>query len=391
MLKLMMSLLVCFSFLSIAFADEAAKIKSSSTFRTPAQSTAVSPSPSANTNTATKVKAMPQSSSVNAATKNMAAQRNMVFVDQIRFTRVSGDVYNWQADINNVSGAVIANAVLMPSKYINGAWAPMGDQQTKNLNAGNSIQSGTGSMAEAVKFKIDILAKRNGESSPLEVVGSKTVNFSAQTADLASNITISNITITPFDNRFQWKAMITNNNNMAFNAKIIVSGYQFFNNQWDKCGETSINQLAAGASSEESLTFWRDPTSTQFKIVLKSNGQVMKESSPIVIEPINAVVAFSNVTVIKQGTIANWSATVTNSGNIQLSNLRVKTYQRAAGGQWVIASNAQNVGTLATGAGATASNMFSFGSSTQFKVEAVASSFSQNYGDIIVGTQEVNF
>lgn len=391
MLKLIMSLLVCFSFLLPAFADEAVKVKSGPTLRIPAQTISVTPSPSVNTSTATKVKTMPKSSSVNAVIKNMAAQRNMVFIDQITFTHVSGDVYNWQADINNVSGAVIADAVLMPSKYINGAWAPMGDQQTKSLNVESSIQSGTGSMAEAAKFKLDILAKKNGESSPLEVVGSKTVNFSAQTADLASNIAISNITITPFDNRFQWKATITNNNNMAFNAKIWVSGHQFFNNHWDVCGGTSIDQLAAGASSDESLTFWRDPTSTQFKIVLESNDQVIKESAPIALEPINAVVALSNVAVTKQGTIANWSAAVTNSGNIQLHNVRVKTYQRSAGGQWVVASNTQNIGTMATGAGATVNNMFSCGSSTQFKVEVVASSFSENYGDVTVGTQEVNF
>lgn len=393
MLKFVMSFAVCFSFVSLAVAGEATKSQKTSALQTPAKtatSPSVSASPSVNAETPANVKAVPQGVS-NSKTKIPAPKRDMVFVDQIQFTHISGNVYNWQAEVNNVSGAVITGAVLMPSQYVNGSWTPMGDQQTKNIAAGNVSLTGTGSISEGAKFKLDILAKKNGESSPLEVVGSKTVTFSAQAADLAANINISNITVTPFDNRFQWKATITNNNTVPFTAKISVSGYQFFNNHWEECGGNTINQLAAGASVEKSLTFWRDPTSTQFKIVLTSNNQVIKESTPVILEPINAVVALSNVAVTKQGTVANWSATVTNNGNIQLRNVRVKTYQRAAGGQWATASNAQNAGALAIGAGATVSNMFSCGTSTQFKVEVVASSFSQNYGDITVGTQEINF
>jgi len=195
----------------------------------------------------------------------------------------------------------------------------------------------------------------------------------------------------PFENRFQWSATIVNDNNVAFNEELSIVGQESTGNHWDTRGFTSIDRMAPGESKNTSLTFWRNPNSTQFKIVLKSNNQIIKESTPITLEPIIASVALSNVQISKQGAIASWSLTVTNSGNINLSNVRIKTYHRQSGGQWAVASNTQNVGSLAVGANSSKNNIFTPGTSTQFKLEVVASSFSENYGDITIGVQELNF
>jgi len=313
--------------------------------------------------------------------------RDMVIVKSLQFTHVSGDVYNWQAVLENRTEAPISNVVLMLSKKVNGSWSPAGDQITINsLAVGNSNRQGSGAMTGATNIKLDVLA-----NSPLTVVGSKTVPFVTSGADLAENLDITGVTVQPYEGRFQWTATITNNNNVAFNQKIVVGGREFTGGNWESCGFTSIDQMAPGASENVSLTFWRNPNSTQFKVILKSNNQIIKESTPITLEPIVASVNLSNVQISKQGTIASWSLTVTNSGNISLSNVRVKTYHRQAGGEWAVASNTQNIGSLAIGANSSKNGVFTPGTSTQFKLEIVASSFSENYGDITVGTQEVGF
>jgi hypothetical protein len=402
MQRWILSLIACLCFCSSSVLAEAPKVIMDSSLKKPVraktpakvsssvgqevwpQGGAVNPAVSANVNAAVR-----SADKVNA--RDMAAKRNMVIIGQIQFTHVSGDTYNWQASANNISGQMITRAVLMPSKYTNGSWVPAGDQQTRNLLAGTTSLTGTGSMADATKFKIDVLAKKNGDASPLEIIGSKVSNFSPNTQSMTDNINISNVTVMPYENRFKWQTTITNNNPTAFNAKILVDAYEFYDGQWDTAGGTSINQIAAGASSPTSLTFWRNANSTQFKIVLTSNGQVIKESAPIPLEPINSAIVLSNTTVTKQGTIASWSTTLTNSGNILLSNVRIKTYQRSSGGQWSVASNTQSSGTLAIGGTATAGNMFSFGTSTQLKIEVIATNFAGGNDDITLATQEIDF
>lgn len=323
-----------------------------------------------------------------AMTAQMAnVPRDMVIIKSLQFAHVSGDVYSWQATLENRTQIPINNVVLMLSKKVNGSWAPAGDQITINyLAAGNSNHQGSGAMSDASNIKLDVLA-----NSPLTVVGSKTVPFITNGADLANNLDITSVTVLPYEGRFQWMATIVNNNNVAFNEELKIGGQESTGGSWNSCGFTTIDQMAPGESENVSLTFWRNPDSTQFRIILKSNNQIIKESTPIALEPIIASVNLSNVAISKQGTIASWSLTVTNSGNINLSNVRVKTYHRQAGGEWTVASNTQNIGSLATGANSTKNGIFTPGTSTQFKLEIVASSFSENYGDIIVGTHEINF
>jgi len=313
--------------------------------------------------------------------------RDMVKINSLQFAHVSGDIYSWQATLENRTQAPINNVVLMLSKKVNGSWSPAGDQITiNNLVAGNSNYQGSGAMSGANNIKLDVLA-----NSPLTVVGSKTVPFITNGADLANNLDITAVTVLPYEGRFQWMATIINNNNVAFNEELSVGGKESAGGNWESCGFTTIQQMAPGESKNASSTFWRNPDSTQFKIILKSNNQILKESTPITLEPIIASVNLSNVTISKQGTIASWSLTVTNSGNINLSNVRIKTYHRQANGQWAVASNTQNIESLEIGANSSKNGIFTPGTSTQFKLEIVASSFSENYGDIVVGVQELNF
>jgi hypothetical protein len=246
-------------------------------------------------------------------------------------------------------------------------------------------------MAGASEIKLDVLVNYDGANSPLVVVGSKTASFTTSGADLAGNLDVTSVTVTPYEGRFQWTATVVNNNTVAFNEEISVSGQEFSGGNWDSCGFTKIHQMAPGEAKNVSLTFWRNSDSTQFKVILKSNNQIIKESTPITLEPINAKVELSNAQVSKQGAIASWSVAVNNNGNILLSNVRVKTYHRQANGAWAVASNTQNIGSLGIGANSSKNGIFTPGASTQFKFEVVASSFSENYGDIIVGIKELVF
>lgn len=392
MFKLLVTSLVGLLLISPALAVEPVKTKSDPSLKPPPRAGSPTGVPATPATPPVGVKTAPQNlSNVNTNIKTTNVPRDMVFMGPVQFTRVTGENYNWQTSANNVYGQTITGAVLMPSKYVNGSWSPMGAQQTRDLPTGNSVVSGSGSMTGATKFKLDVMARRGGNASPLEVVGSKTADFTPQAADLTANINLSSVSIAPWENRFHWRATVTNNNAVAFGHTITVGSSQFYNGHWVAGGGTSINQLAAGASSEAMLTFYRKPDSTQMKIVLEVNGQVIKESAPIALAPINAAVTLSNIVLTKQGTVANWSATVTNSGNIALGGANIKTFQRAPGGEWTPASNPQNVGAMAIGAATTAGNMFPFGSSTQFKIEVIASSYSESNGVITVGSQEISF
>ncbi|MFA5092470.1 MAG: hypothetical protein WC543_00790 [Candidatus Omnitrophota bacterium] len=385
MSSFIMSLLLCFLIIHPAAAEITKKETTATIKPAPvAVSTPASAATPARTSTAIQSSAT-QKTAASARLTNVP--RDMVFVNSLQFTHVSGDVYSWQTALNNRTQAPINNVVLMLSKKVNGSWSPAGNQINVNiLAAGSSNHQGSGAMADASQIKLDVLA-----NSPLTVVGSKTVNFTANVADLANNLNITAVTVVPYEGRFQWTATVTNNNTVTFNEKILVGGQESTGGNWDGCGFTSIDHMAPGESKNVSLTFWRNPESTKFRIILKSNNQIIKESTPITLEPIVASVNLSNVQISKQGTIASWSVTATNSGNINLSNVRVKTYHRQAGGQWAIASNNENIGSLSTGASSSKNGVFTPGTSTQFKLEIVASSFSENYGEIIIGTQELNF
>jgi len=380
-----MSIVLCFLIIYPASAEISRnQTKTVTRSTTIATATPASTTSAAQTSATARTSAT-QKTAVNAQMLNVP--RDMVRVNSLQFTHVSGDVYSWQATLENRTQAPINNAVLMLSKKVNGSWSPAGNQINVNtLAAGSSNHQGSGAMSDASNIKLDVLA-----NSPLTVVGSKTVAFTANGADLANNLDITSVTVVPFENRFQWSATIVNDNNVAFNEELSIVGQESTGNHWDTRGFTSIDRMAPGESKNTSLTFWRNPNSTQFKIVLKSNNQIIKESTPITLEPIIASVALSNVQISKQGAIASWSLTVTNSGNINLSNVRIKTYHRQSGGQWAVASNTQNVGSLAVGANSSKNNIFTPGTSTQFKLEVVASSFSENYGDITIGVQELNF
>jgi len=385
MSSFIISIVLCFLIIYPASAE----ITKNQTKTVTRSTTVTTPVPTSTTSTvrapATVNPSATQKTAINARMTNVP--RDMVFINSLQFAHVSGDVYSWQATLNNRTQAPINNVVLMLSKRVNNSWSPAGNQITiNNLAAGDSNHAGSGAMSDASNIKLDVLA-----NSPLTVVGSKTVPFIANGANLANNIDITSITIVPFENRFQWSATIINNNNIAFNEAITVGIQEYAGDHWDNHGGVNIHQLAPGQSKNASLTFWRNPDSTQFRITLKSNDQIIKESAPITLEPIIASVNLSNVTISKQGTIASWSLMVTNSGNINLSNVRIKTYHRQSGGQWAVASNNENIGSLATGASSSKNGIFTPGTSTQFKLEVVASSFSENYGDITIGMQELNF
>ncbi|MFA5286744.1 MAG: hypothetical protein WC394_00515, partial [Candidatus Omnitrophota bacterium] len=127
MFRFMMSILLCFLIVCPVLA-EVNKTKTK---------TALKPAVVTTTNPVTLNSPRKASVSVRApVVKNTARivdlPRTMVKINSIQFAHLSGDVYSWQATLENLTQAPIAGVVLMLSKKVNGSWSPAGDQVTIN-------------------------------------------------------------------------------------------------------------------------------------------------------------------------------------------------------------------------------------------------------------------
>ncbi len=311
-------------------------------------------------------------------------------ISTLTFTNLTGSTYYWNATLNNQSGGNIPMIMIIPSKKVSGAWVPAGNPITQNnLSQGphNLFQAFDG--ASATQFKFDLLSKV-ANSSPYVLVDSKIVLFDPVTgSSVADNIIFNSMNIEPVDCRYRWNAQISNTGNIPFNQQISISAMQLINGNWSQQGGTIIPSLNANSTKHKSLTFWPQDGATEFKVILVSAGQTIKESQIIPLSTFAFSGTISNVSFSDLGGIVNWSASFVNNSSVQICTVKVKTYHRSSGGQWAQASTDQSLGTLAAGANQNISGVFSPGNSTEFKIVVECKMGEQSIGGYAINDELV--
>lgn len=292
-------------------------------------------------------------------------------ISSLQFYRMAQDTFLWQATIHNRKAEQIKDVRLMVSKMINGSWVPAGTEINidKFSASAEKKYNGTWQGQGASSFKLDILVKNEGS---YQLNASKTLAFNpAQALDMVQNLSIDSVTATPFGNgRWRWEATVTNNNPVAFTDKLSVQGMLFSDNKWRDCSGSSYDSIGPGETKTTGVTFWRDTTATQLKVVIEAaNGDDVKESEPVQITPVTVSVAVNNPVVTRSGSVANWSASILSSSSDSLYDIKVKTYHRSGNGSWAQASNQQALASLAPGTAVNVNGTFTPGNSTQFKIE----------------------
>lgn len=292
-------------------------------------------------------------------------------IASLQFYRMAQDTFLWQATIRNRRSEQIKDVRLMVSKMINGSWVPAGADINidKFFASAEKKYTGTWQGEGATSFKLDILVKSEGS---YQLNASKTLAFNpAQALDMAQNLSIDSVTATPSGNgRWRWEATVTNNNPVAFTDKLSVQGKLFSDNEWRSCSGSSYDSIGPGETKTTSVTFWRDTTATQLKVIIEAaDGDDVKESAPVQITPVTVSVAINNPVITRSGSMANWSASILSSSSDTLYDIRVNTYHRSGNGSWAQASNQQALASLVPGTTVDVTGAFTPGSSNQFKIE----------------------
>jgi|GEM_PF-3659321 len=292
-------------------------------------------------------------------------------ISSLQFYRMAQDTFLWQATIRNRKAEQIKDVRLMVSKMINGSWVPAGTEINidKFSVSAEKKYNGTWQGQGASSFKLDILVKNEGS---YQLNASKTLAFNpAQALDMVQNLSIDSVTATPFGNgRWRWEATVTNNNPVAFTDKLSVQGKLFSDNKWRDCSGSSYTSISPGETKTTSVTFWRDTTATQLKVIIEAaNGDDVKESEPVRITPITVSVEVNNPVITRSSSVANWSASILSSSSDTLYDIKVKTYHRSGNGSWAQASNQQALASLVPGTALNVNGIFTPGSSNQFKIE----------------------
>jgi hypothetical protein len=288
---------------------------------------------------------------------------------------MSENSYLWQAKVRNIKAQVINDVKVMASVMNNGSWVPAGNEVDVAHFAANAENSYNGNFSGTgvAKVKLDIFIKKDGA---YQLNASKTINFDpAQVMNMAQNLIVHDVTVAPLQNgRLRWTAQVTNNNPVAINNQLIAEGDLLSGGHWRSAGSTICYPLAPGETKTCSSAFWHDINSESLKVsVAIGSGadRTVVESPLVAVAPVTVNVAVNNASIVRSGTIANWSASIASSSSDTLYDVKVKTYHRASNGAWAQASNDQTRASLAPGAPFNINGMFTPGSSNQFKIEVV--------------------